>query len=103
MGNQPHRGLKGKVDSRHRVGEGEAKELDVLDLNHKELDGEVLYCKELGEEVLHNREQAGEDCNKEQVGMDLLSRVLGRVYLNNKAWVDLGLIQEVQLAQGLLQ
>ncbi len=46
---------------------------------------EVLYSKELGEEVLHNREQAGEDCNKEQVGMDLLSRVLGRVYLNNKA------------------
>lgn len=103
MANQPHRGLRGKVDSRHRVWEGEAKELDGVDLNHKELDGEVLYSKELGEEVLHNREQAGEDCNKEQVGVDLLSRVLGRVDLNNKARVDPGLIQEVQLAQGLLQ
>lgn len=102
MANQPHRDLRVKVDSRHRVWEGEAKELDGVDLNHKELDGEVLYSKELGEEVLHNREQAGEDCSKEQVGVDLLSRVLGRVDLNNMAQVGLGLIQEVQLAQGLL-
>ncbi|KAL1257053.1 hypothetical protein QQF64_012598 [Cirrhinus molitorella] len=94
MANHPHRDLRGKVDSRHRVWEGEAKELDGVDLNRKELDGEVLYSKELGEEVFHNRERAG---------VDLLSRVLGGVDLNNKAQVDLGVILEVQLAQGLLQ
>ncbi len=41
----------------------------------------------------------GRIANKEQVGMDLLSRVLGRVYLQQQGLSDLDLIQEVQLAQ----
>jgi len=78
------------------------KELDVVDLKHKELDGEDLNHKELVE-VSHSREWEGGDCHKEQVGMDLLSRVLGRLDLNNKAQEDPGLIQQVHLDQGFLQ
>lgn len=87
------------MDPNHKELDGvdpNLKELEGVKPNHKKLDGvALLYCKVLVEEIFPSREWVGVDCNKEQVGLDLLNRVLGGVDLNNKDQEDLG--------QGLLQ